>query len=91
MLSFPPFTVLHPIRSHCTILFLLPVAEPTCDTKVRKVRVQRDKELEDALFDGEEEMAQKRLERDKEIEGKFFRGSWVGQVGPVDSWKGQKY
>ena len=63
----------------------MPVAEPTCDTKVRKVRVQRDKELEDALFDGEEEMAQKRLERDKEIEGKLFRGSWVGQVGPVDS------
>ena len=63
----------------------MPVAEPTCDTKIRKVRVQRDKELEDALFDGEEEMAEIRLDRDKEIAGKLFRRSWVGQVGPVDS------
>ena len=34
---------------------------------MRKIRDQRDKELEDSRFAGEEEMAQKRLDRDAEI------------------------
>ena len=34
---------------------------------MRKIRDQRDKELEDTRFAGEEEMAQKRLDRDAEI------------------------
>jgi len=41
--------------------------EPACETKVRKIREQRDAELEDVRFDREEEMAQIRLERDREI------------------------
>ena len=44
-------------------------AEPTCETKVRKIRGQRDIELENRRFAGEEEMAQKRLDRDAEIAG----------------------
>ena len=50
-----------------TVHILLFPAEPTCETKIRKIREQRDDELEDARFDQEEEMANIRLERDTEV------------------------
>ena len=46
-------------------MILLFAAEPTCDTKVRKIRNQRDGELEDVRFEREEEMANIRLDRDR--------------------------
>ena len=50
-----------------TILILLFAAEPTYDTKIRKIRELRAEELEAARFERYEEMANIRLERDTEI------------------------
>merc|ERR1712241_1566493 len=53
--------------NHDPLAALANKPEPTCETKIRKIREQRDEELEDTRFDQEEEMANVRLERDTEI------------------------
>merc|ERR1712241_552268 len=53
--------------NHDPIAALANKPEPTCTTKIRKIREQRDEELEDTRFEREEEMANVRLERGTEI------------------------
>merc|ERR1712241_441124 len=54
-------------ENHNPVAALANKPEPACETKVRKIRQQRDEELEDVRFAREDEMAQIRLNRDKEI------------------------
>merc|ERR1719331_3425628 len=42
--------------------------EPNCDDKVRKIRDQRDQELEDARFIKEQQLTQIRLDRETQLE-----------------------
>ena len=73
-------------------------AEPVCQTKVKKIRQQRDAELEGVRFDKEALMAQVRLDRDREIADiaareneqlELIRATFVQQLERVLAEQGQ--